>query len=62
MSDIPGISERAPQRPVYVNQVADMAKALGLTEDSQVLAKEIAGLLASQPNVRIQNAVFYAER
>ena len=56
MSDIPGISERAPQRPVYVNQVADMAKALGLTEDTQVLAKEIAGLLASQPNVRIQNA------
>lgn len=56
MSDIPGISERAPQRPVYVNQVADMAKALGLTEDSQVLAKEIAGLLASQPNVRVQNS------
>ena len=56
MSDIPGISERAPQRPVYVNQVADMAKALGLTEDSQVMAKEVAGLLASQPNVRVQNA------
>ena len=56
MSDIPGISERAPQRPVYVNQVADMAKALGLTEDAQVMAKEIAGLLASQPNVRVQNA------
>ena len=56
MSDIPGISERAPQRPVYVNQVADMAKALGLTEDSQVIAKEIAGLLASQPNVRVQNS------
>ena len=56
MSDIPGISERAPQRPVYVNQVADMAKALGLTEDAQVMAKEIAGLLASQPNVRVQNS------
>ena len=56
MSDIPGISERAPQRPIYVNQVADMAKALGLTEDSQVVAKEIAGLLASQPNVRVQNS------
>ena len=56
MSDIPGISERAPQRPVYVNQVSDMAKALGLTEDSQVVAKEIAGLLASQPNVRVQNS------
>jgi hypothetical protein len=56
MSDIPGISERAPQRPVYVNQVADMAKGLGLTEDAQVMAKEIAGLLASQPNVRVQNS------
>ena len=56
MSDIPGISERAPQRPIYVNQVADMTKALGLTEDSQVMAKEIAGLLASQPNVRVQNS------
>ena len=56
MSDIPGISERAPQRPVYVNQVSDMAKALGLTEDAQVMAKEIAGLLASQPNVRVQNS------
>ena len=56
MSDIPGISERAPQRPVYVNQVADMAKALGLAEDAQVMAKEIAGLLASQPNVRVQNS------
>lgn len=55
MSEIPGISERAPQRPISVNQVGDMAKALGLTEDSQVLAKEIAGLLASQPNVRISN-------
>ena len=56
MSDIPGISERAPQRPIYVNQVADMTKALGLTEDAQVMAKEIAGLLASQPNVRVQNS------
>jgi nitrate reductase assembly molybdenum cofactor insertion protein NarJ len=56
MSDIPGISERAPQRPIYVNQVADMAKALGLTEDAQVMAKEIAGLLASQPAVRVTNA------
>lgn len=56
MSEIPGISERAPQRPIHVNQAADMAKALGLTEDTQVLTKEIAGLLASQPNVRVMNA------
>ena len=56
MSDVPGINERAAVRPVYVNQVADMAKAMGLTEDAQVLAKEIAGLLASQPAVRVTNA------
>ncbi len=56
MSDVPGINERASVRPVYVNQVGDMAKAMGLTEDAQVLAKDIAGLLASQPSVRVTNA------
>ena len=55
MSEVPGINERAAVRPVYVNQVADMTKAMGLTEDAQVLAKDIAGLLASQPAVRITN-------
>ena len=56
MSDVPGISERTPQRPLYVNQVGDMAKAMGLTEDAHVLAREIAGLLASQASVRVTNA------
>ena len=56
MSDVPGVNERMPQRPVFVNQVGDMAKAMGLTEDAQVLAKEIAGLLASQASVRVTNA------
>ena len=55
MSDVPGVNERMPQRPVYVNQVSDMAKAMGLTEDVQVLAKEVAGLLASQASVRVTN-------
>ena len=55
MSDVPGVNERMPQRPVYVNQVSDMAKAMGLTEDAQVLAKEVAGLLASQASVRVTN-------
>jgi hypothetical protein len=32
-----------------------MAKAMGLTEDAQVLAKEVAGLLASQASVRVTN-------
>ena len=56
MSDVPGVNERMPQRPVFVNQVGDMAKAMGLTEDAHVLAKEIAGLLASQASVRVTNA------
>lgn len=56
MIDVPGVNERAESRPIFVNQVADMAKALGLTEDAQVLAKEIAGLLASQASVRVTNA------
>ena len=55
MSDVPGVNERLSQRPVFVNQVGDMAKAMGLTEDAQVLAKEIAGLLASQASVRVTN-------
>lgn len=56
MSDVPGVNERISQRPIFVNQVGDMAKAMGLTEDAQVLAKEIAGLLASQASVRVTNA------
>lgn len=56
MSDVPGVNERMSQRPIFVNQVGDMAKAMGLTEDAQVLAKEIAGLLASQASVRVTNA------
>ena len=55
MSDVPGINERMPQRPIFVNQAGDMAKAMGLTEDAQVLAKDIAGLLASQASVRVTN-------
>ena len=55
MSDVPGVNERMPQRPISVNQVGDMAKAMGLTEDAQVLAKEVAGLLGSQASVRVTN-------
>lgn len=55
MSDVPGVNERMPQRPVFVNQISDMAKAMGLTEDAQVLAKEVAGLLASQASMRVTN-------
>ena len=55
MSDVPGVNERVSYRPVSVDQVADMAKAMGLTEDAQVLTKEVAGLLASQASVRVTN-------
>lgn len=56
MSEVPGINERATVRPVYVDRLSEMTKAMGLTEDAQVLAKEIAGLLASQPAVRVTNS------
>lgn len=56
MSDVPGVNERMPQRPLSVNQIGDMAKAMGLTEDAQALAKEVAGLLAGQASVRITNS------
>lgn len=55
MSEVPGINERATIRPAYVDRLSEMTKAMGLTEDSQVLVKEIAGLLASQPAMRVTN-------
>lgn len=56
MSEIPGINEQARQRPVYVNQAAEMAKGLGITEKSQTLVKEVAGLLGSERSVRVTSA------
>lgn len=56
MAEIPGINEQARQRPVYVNQAAEMAKGLGVTEKAQTLVKEVAGLLGSERSVRVTNA------
>lgn len=56
MAEIPGINEQARQRPVYVNQAAEMAKGLGITEKAQVVIKEVAGLLGSERSVRVSNA------
>lgn len=56
MAEIPGINEQARQRPVYVNQAAEMAKGLGITEKAQTLVKEVAGLLGSERSVRVSNA------
>jgi hypothetical protein len=55
MSEVPGINERMAVRPVYVDRLSELTKAMGLTEDAQVLAKDIVGLLASQPSVRVTN-------
>ena len=55
MAEIPGINEQARQRPVYVNQAAEMAKGLGITEKAQTLVKEVAGLLGSERSVRVTN-------
>jgi uncharacterized protein with von Willebrand factor type A (vWA) domain len=55
MSEVPGINERMAVRPVYVDRLSELTKAMGLTEDAQVLAKDIAGLLASQPSMRVTN-------
>lgn len=55
MATIPGINERAPQRPVFVNQLDELVKGQGLSEKSVHLAKEVAALLGSEASVRITN-------
>lgn len=53
MGNVSGIGDRTALQSLAENQAAEMAKALGLTEEVQVLAKEIAGLLSQQPSLRI---------
>lgn len=53
MGDMSGIGESVAPKSLAGSQVLEMAKALGLTEDAQVLAKEIAGLLSQQPSLRV---------
>lgn len=55
MATIPGINERAPLRPVFVNNLDELVKGQGLNEKSIHLVKEVAGLLASESSVRVTN-------
>lgn len=55
MATVPGITERAPQRPSYVDQLDAMTKGQGLTEKSIQLVKEIVGLMGTDPSVRVTN-------
>lgn len=45
MAGIPGIPERATQRPDYVNQTADDAKLKGLNEKSAELIRDVSNLI-----------------
>ncbi len=53
MGNVSGIGEGAALCRLAESQAAEMAKALGLAEDAQALAKEVAGLLTAQPSVRV---------
>ncbi|MBQ6470779.1 MAG: type III secretion system translocon subunit SctE [Victivallales bacterium] len=55
MPETPGIREVSPFKTIDINQVADFAKGLNITEKGQSLVKEVVGLLASERNVRITN-------
>lgn len=55
MAAIPGINERAPQRPVFVNNLDELVKGQGLSDKSVQLVKEVVGLLGSDPAVRVSN-------
>lgn len=55
MATIPGINERAPQRPVFVNHLDELVKGQGLSEKSIHLVKEVAGLLGAESSVRVSN-------
>lgn len=46
--EIQGINQQAPQRPVYVDQAANLAKGAGLTNSATQAAKEIAALLGGK--------------
>lgn len=55
MSAIPGITESAPARPLFVNNLDEMVKGQGLSAKSAHLVKEVAALLGAEASVRINN-------
>lgn len=56
MSTVPGINERAPQRPAFVNNLNELTKGQGLSEKSVQLVKEVAALLGTEASVRVFNS------
>ena len=46
--EIQGINQQAPQRPVYVDQAANLAKGAELTQSATQAAKEVAALLGGR--------------
>ncbi len=55
MPEVPGIREVNPYKPLAINQTADIAKGLNITEKGQALIKEVVGLLGSERSVRVTN-------
>ena len=55
MPEVPGIREVNPYKPIAINQTADFAKGLNITEKGQALIREVVGLLGSDRAVRITN-------
>jgi len=55
MPDTPGINPISTVRPDFVNQVADFAKGLNLSEKGQAAIRDVVALLATERNVRVTN-------
>ena len=56
MPETSGITNNASIRTILNNQFEEMSKGLNINEKGHALVKEIAGLLASERNVRVTNA------
>ncbi len=54
--DLPNINVRAPQRPVYVDQTAAMAKSQGLSVDYTEHVNNVINLFASQTSLQVTNS------
>ncbi len=53
MADIPNITERAPQRPNYVNQAAEMSKGQGITIDYTEHINNVLSLFGTKSSVSV---------
>jgi len=60
MPEVAGIRDINPYKPLAINQTADIAKGLNITEKGQALIKEVVGLLGSERSVRVTNTLVSA--